>query len=87
MLALICHEAESGERLIWVDSHSRRILGNKLLTLLKTNVSYEDLGDAQVVFAHPDAYIRCHLQSEIEVVAPTEQTRMSTRSPYALFER
>ena len=66
---------------------SEQILGSKLLTLLKTNVSREDPGDAQVVFARLDAYIRRHLQSEIEVAALAEQAHMSTRSLYALFER
>ncbi|MDU5679320.1 MAG: helix-turn-helix domain-containing protein, partial [Pseudomonas aeruginosa] len=33
------------------------------------------------------AYIRRHLQSEIEVAALAEQAHMSTRSLYALFER
>ncbi|WP_049342580.1 helix-turn-helix domain-containing protein, partial [Pseudomonas aeruginosa] len=68
-------------------SHFEQILGSKLLTLLKTNVSREDPGDAQVVFARLDAYIRRHLQSEIEVAALAEQAHMSTRSLYALFER
>ncbi|MFX7140758.1 hypothetical protein ABTH88_22760, partial [Acinetobacter baumannii] len=44
-----------GERLARVDSHFEQILGSKLLTLLKTNVSREDPGDAQVVFARLDA--------------------------------
>lgn len=87
LLALVCREAESGERLARVDSHFEQILGSKLLTLLKTNVSREDPGDAQVVFARLDAYIRRHLQSEIEVAALAEQAHMSTRSLYALFER
>lgn len=87
LLALVCREAESGERLARVDSHFEQILGSKLLTLLKTNVSREDPGDAQVVFARFDAYIRRHLQSEIEVAALAEQAHMSTRSLYALFER
>ncbi|VDL11802.1 hypothetical protein BANRA_00008 [Pseudomonas aeruginosa] len=84
LLALVCREAESGERLARVDSHFEQILGSKLLTLLKTNVSREDPGDAQVVFARLDAYIRRHLQSEIEVAALAEQAHMSTRSVRAV---
>ncbi len=34
LLALVCREAESGERLARVDSHFEQILGSKLLTLL-----------------------------------------------------
>lgn len=65
LLALVCREAESGERLARVDSHFEQILGSKLLTLLKTNVSREDPGDAQVVFARsmPTSAAICRARS------------------------
>ncbi|HBN8234864.1 TPA: AraC family transcriptional regulator [Pseudomonas aeruginosa] len=87
LLALVCREAEAGERLARVDSHFEQILGSKLLTLLKTNVSREDPGDARGVFARIDAYIRRHLQDDIEVAALAGQAHMSPRALYALFER
>ncbi|MBM7059101.1 AraC family transcriptional regulator [Pseudomonas sp. UL073] len=87
LLGMVCQEAESGEPLPRVQDHYAQIVGSKLLTLLKTNVSRENLCAQAASFERIADYIAGNLKLDISSEDLAQQARMSLRSLYALFER
>ncbi|CAD5109825.1 AraC family transcriptional regulator [Zestomonas carbonaria] len=88
LLAMVCQEAEASElQLPRVQEHFAQIVGSKLLTLMKTNVSRESLSSQTASFERILDYIDNNLKQDICTEVLAQQARMSLRSFYALFER
>lgn len=87
LLAMICQEAEASAPLLCVQEHYAQIVGSKLLSLVRTNVSREPIAGLSASFERIEAYIEGHLREDIDVEALACQASMSLRSLYALFER
>lgn len=87
LLALICHEAENaaqGE----VQSLYERIVANKLLALLASNVMRVVPGpEERGGFERVRQFIEDHLTEDISVEQLMAVARVSERSLYTLFER
>lgn len=87
LLAMVCQEAEAEERLLRVQEHYAQIVASKMLTLMKTNVSRENLVGSSAVFERISDYIERNLKQDIDIEALAGQAGVSLRSLYGLFER
>lgn len=87
LLAMVCQESEVSDPLPRVQEHYTQILGSKLLSLLKTNISRECLGSPAVSFERILQYIERNLKQDLSAEHLAEQAHMSVRSLYGLFER
>lgn len=87
LLAMVCQEAEADERMLKVEEHYAQIVASKMLTLMKTNVSRENLAGQPAVFERLLDYIERNLKHDIDLDALAIQAGVSLRSLYGLFER
>ncbi|WP_375738764.1 AraC family transcriptional regulator [Pseudomonas boanensis] len=87
LLAMVCNEAETGDPLLRVQEHYAQIVGSKMLSLMKTNVSRESLCSQAASFERILDFIDNNLKQDISSEALAQQANMSLRSLYALFER
>ncbi|WP_442969163.1 AraC family transcriptional regulator [Pseudomonas sp. Q1-7] len=87
LLAMVCQEAEASDPLLRVQEHYAQIVGAKLLSVMKTNVSRESLGSQAASFERILDYIEGNLKQDISSEMLAQQSNMSLRSLYALFER
>ncbi|BCG24780.1 transcriptional regulator [Pseudomonas tohonis] len=87
LLAMVCREAESSDPLQRVQEHYTQIVASKMLTLMRTNVSREQLGTQAASFERIAEHIERNLKQDISSEELAAQAQMSLRSLYALFER
>lgn len=87
LLAMVCQEAESSDPLLRVQDHYTQIVASKMLTLMRTNVSREQLGSQAASFERIADHIERNLKQDITSDELAAQAQMSLRSLYALFER
>ncbi|UXY50444.1 AraC family transcriptional regulator [Pseudomonas tohonis] len=87
LLAMVCREAESSDPLLRVQEHYTQIVASKMLTLMRTNVSREQLGTQAASFERIAEHIERNLKQDISSEELAAQAQMSLRSLYALFER
>ena len=87
LLAMVCNEAEASDPLMRVQEHYAQIVGSKMLSLMKTNVSRESLCSQAASFERILDYIDSNLKQDICSEVLAQQANMSLRSFYALFER
>lgn len=86
LLALVCQEAESSDPLPRVQEHYAQIVGRKLLSLLKTNVNRETRSQ-DASFERILNYIEKNLKQDINSELLAQQSNVSERSLYTMFER
>lgn len=87
LLALVCEEAETPDSLVQVQERYERILGSKLLSLLRNNVERESIQEYPSSFEHLVHYIDGHLTQDIDIEQLMGVAIVSERSLYALFKR
>lgn len=87
LLGMVCQESEAKDPLLKVQEHYTQIIGSKLLTLMQTNISRENLASASVSLERILEYIERNLKHELNAQDLAVQARMSQRSLYTLFER
>ena len=87
LLAMVCQESEASDPQLRVQEHYTQIVGSKLLSLMKTNVSRECLGSPIGSFERILDYVESNLKQELSGEDLAERAHMSLRSLYALFER
>ena len=87
LLGMVCQESEASDPVLKVQEHYTQIIGSKLLTLMQTNISRENLASASVSLERILDYIERNLKHELNAQDLAVQARMSQRSLYTLFER
>ena len=87
LLGMVCLESEASDPLLRVQEHYTQIVGSKLLTLLKTNITRECLASPDANIERLFDYIERNLKLDLNADDLAAQARMSQRSLYALFER
>ncbi|MBF8745264.1 AraC family transcriptional regulator [Pseudomonas putida] len=87
LLAMVCQEAEASDPLPRVQGHYSQIVASKLLTLMNTNISREGLGTPGASLERILDYIDRNLKLDLTAEVLAEQSNMSLRSLYALFDR
>jgi AraC-like DNA-binding protein len=86
LLRLICEEVESGQTTPQILGHYNRVVVNKLMAMLPSNLVRQP-HDAQAArFARIKAYIDANIKSELDVAALARQANLGQRALYALFE-
>ena len=86
LLAMVCQEAEAEERLLRVQEHYAHIVASKMLTLMKTNVSREQLSGQPALFERLLDYTERNLKQDIDIDALAVQAGVSLRNLYGLFD-
>ena len=87
LLGMVCQESEASDPLVRVQEHYTQIVGSKLLTLMQTNISRENLASASAGIERILDYIERNLKLELSGEDLAVQACMSQRSLYTLFER
>ncbi|MEB0207243.1 AraC family transcriptional regulator [Pseudomonas sp. CCC3.1] len=87
LLGMVCQESEASEPLLRVQEHYTQIVGSKLLTLMHTNISRENLAAGGANLERILDYIERNLKQELSAEHLSTQACMSQRSLYVLFER
>lgn len=87
LLAMICFESEVAEPLPSVHEHYSQIVGNKMLSLLSSNVVRNTGSASSISFERILQYIDQNVKSELSTEILADHARLSPRSLYALFER
>ena len=87
LLGMVCQESEASDPLLRVQEHYTQIVASKLLTLMQTNISRENLASASASIERLLDYIERNLKQEISSEALAAQACISQRSLYSLFER
>jgi AraC-like DNA-binding protein len=87
LLGMVCQEAETLDSMPRVQDHYAQIVANKMLGLMRTNVSRASLGSQTATFERIADYIERHLKQDICSEDLARQAQMSLRSLYGLFER
>ena len=87
LLNMLCQESEQGGGSVQVFGHYNWLIANKLLTLLKHNISRECPTLKSVSFDRLAQYIEENIKRDISVDELARVAHMSLRSLYLLFER
>ena len=87
LLGMVCQESEASDPLLRVQEHYTQIVGSKLLTLMQTNISRENLAAGGASLERILDYIERNLKQELSAGHLALQACMSERSLYVLFER
>ncbi len=87
LLAMVCQEAEDSDPLPRVQSHYTQILGSRLLSRMKTNITRTAPGSPNTSLDIILDYIDSNLKRELRSEELAEQACLSQRSLYGLFER
>ena len=87
LLGMVCQESEASDPLLRVQEHYTQIVGSKLLTLMQTNISRENLASPHAGIERILDYIERNLKQELSGEDLAVQAHMSQRSLYTLFER
>lgn len=87
LLGMVCQESEASDPLLRVQEHYTQIVGSKLLTLMQTNISRENLAVGGASLERILDYIDRNLKQELSAGHLALQACMSVRSLYVLFER
>ena len=87
LLGMVCQESEASDPLLRVQEHYTQIVASKLLNLMQTNISRENLASASASIERLLDYIERNLKQEISSEDLAAQACISQRSLYSLFER
>lgn len=87
LLSVVCLEAEAEPSQLRVQEHFAQIVGAKMLTLMKTNVHQQTLGDKGGNFETILEYIENNIKSDLSGDDLAAQARIGVRSVYTLFDR
>ncbi|GAD63486.1 AraC family transcriptional regulator [Aquipseudomonas alcaligenes] len=87
LLGLVCEEAESEQSLPLVRDHYTRIIASKLLGLLSSNVSRQELPESNPSFERLVQFIDDNLKQDISLEQLAKLAHISPRALYSLFDR
>lgn len=87
LLGLVCDEAESEHSLPSVQEHYTRIIASKLLGLLGSNLSRQELAESNPSFDSLMQFIDDNLKQDIGLEQLAQLVHVSQRSLYALFDK
>ena len=87
LLSIICEEAESDYTLPTVQEHYTRIIANKLLALMESNVTRAESPEANPSFERVLEFVEENLKHDISLEQLAALARVSPRSLYSLFDK